>query len=347
MSKSINRPLFNLSKRELNLVCNIHHVDINKFKPLDLYVDDLLSAIFNNRQNVHNRVNLKNIHSHLGTNNIIIPRESPEYFKVMANAECLDRSHFEWINTNNNRLCNFLWAYVNSAKTRIYNKIIHSNLSLGDNKPQSINGHELHLPENAIIAESNSNEFYENNDFYTFDNIYRFNSSIPKSNDEIKDNVISYFDTWNVLLDGKAESIKTLENKWNFIKNNDDIEIWITLQELEKTNWAWSYIHKTKTPSWFINNGNTHDKRNGIIATFDLLHEYKYKRVLLKKNMQSAWSQKAYRDKNNGKKAVSIVLSEDIIKKLDFICQNTDRRKNEVVTRLIREEYEQIKKGGH
>ena len=62
--------------------------------------------------------------------------------------------------------------------------------------------------------------------------------------------------------------------------------------------------------------------------------------------MKSAWSQKAYRDKNNGKKAVSIVLSEDIIKKLDFICENTDRRKNEVVTRLIREEYDKIKKGG-
>jgi predicted transcriptional regulator len=53
------------------------------------------------------------------------------------------------------------------------------------------------------------------------------------------------------------------------------------------------------------------------------------------------------RNKNNGKRAVSIVLSEDIIKKLDFVCENTDRRKNEVVTRLIREEYDKIKKGGH
>jgi hypothetical protein len=347
MSKSINRPLLNLSKRELNLVCNIHHVDKNKFEPVKLHVDELLSAISENRQNLHGRVNLDRIHNELGSKNIIIPRESPEYFKVMVNAECLDRSHFEWINTNNYRLCNFLWAYVNSAKTRTYNKITHNNLSLGDNKPPSRNAHELYLPENAIIVENDLDEFDGNNIFHTLGNTFRFNYSIPKNNDEIKDNVISYFDTWNVLLDEKAENIKFLENKWNFIKNSDDIEVWITLQELEKSNWAWSYIHKTKVPNWFINNGDKHDKRNGIIATFDLLHEYKYKRALLKKSMKSAWSQKAYRDKNNGKKAVSIVLSEDIIKKLDFICENTDRRKNEVVTRLIREEYEQIKKGGH
>ena len=95
-----------------------------------------------------------------------------------------------------------------------------------------------------------------------------------------------------------------------------------------------------------MNDAHKLDKLHGVITTFDLLNEYQDKRALLKTNMKSAWSQKAYRDKNNGKKAVSIVLPEDIIKMLDGICVKTDRRKNEVITRLIREEYDKQKNSG-
>jgi len=41
------------------------------------------------------------------------------------------------------------------------------------------------------------------------------------------------------------------------------------------------------------------------------------------------------------------VLPEKTISMLDEICIKTDRRKNEVIIRLIQAEYEQIKKGGH
>jgi len=138
-----------------------------------------------------------------------------------------------------------------------------------------------------------------------------------------------------------------VENRWANARNIDDIDGWITNKDTDKANWAWSYIHKEGVPDWFINDGHRLDKLHGVVTTFDLLNEYPDKKALLKKNMKSAWSQKAYRDKNNNKKAVSIVLHEDSIKELDFICKENGRRKNEVITRLIREEHGKIKKGGH
>ena len=142
----------------------------------------------------------------------------------------------------------------------------------------------------------------------------------------------------------KGKIINELERKWITYSEKKDVDKWINK---ENQAWAWNYIYANSNPVWFYDNGQFNNLQDGIVTTFDLLNEIPDSRQLLLKNMKSAWSQKAYRDKNNGKKAVSIVLSEDIIKKLDFICENTDRRKNEVVTRLIREEYEKIKEGGH
>ncbi|MGL6535209.1 hypothetical protein ACSZN5_20620 [Aeromonas caviae] len=116
------------------------------------------------------------------------------------------------------------------------------------------------------------------------------------------------------------------------------------------SKWAWSYLFENpKTgnnnpPIWFINRDNSSATKDCIVTLFDLLNEVPPARELTLRKMKSAWSQKSFRDKNNGKKSVSVVLPEKIISMLDEICMKTDRRKNEVIIRLIRDEYEKISK---
>ncbi|MGY3961268.1 ribbon-helix-helix domain-containing protein [Aeromonas popoffii] len=236
------------------------------------------------------------------------------------NFECMELSNFDWIDTENERLCDYIWSYVRILKpsTPHYNFYI--------DKADIFNtGKGLNLTSN-YLSEINKTPL------------------LPKDNKAKKASIICFFDLLNNEPKIKNTMLNTLKEKWIFVSKIRDVVQWVDSNNKE---WAWNYLYKGSNPIWFIENGHQKNHLNGIITTFDLLNDAEDRRELLLAKMKSAWSQKTYRDKNNGKKSVSIVLSEDIIKRLDFICETTDRRKNEVVTRLIREEYEQIKKGGH
>ncbi|MGL6574766.1 hypothetical protein ACSZOD_16835 [Aeromonas hydrophila] len=156
--------------------------------------------------------------------------------------------------------------------------------------------------------------------FYEIANI----ESLPKDNKTRKENIIEFFDLIDRNTLQKKELLDKLKLKWMRCTEKNEVFNWTNKNNQQ---WAWHYLFKDNAPIWFINNNQPDNYLNGVVATFDLLNDDPDKRELLISKMKSAWSQKAYRDKNNGKKAVSIVLSEDIIKKLDLICENTDRRK--------------------
>ncbi|QJT18058.1 hypothetical protein E5E96_12670 [Aeromonas sp. 1805] len=236
------------------------------------------------------------------------------------NFECMEINNFDWIDTENERLCDYIWSYIRilKASTPHYNIYIDKADILNTGKGQN----------------STDNSLFE---------IMKI-PLLPKDSKAKKASIICFFDLLDHEPKIKIAILNTLKEKWIFVSKIRDVVQWADSNNKE---WAWNYLYKGSNPMWFVENGHPKNHLNGIITTFDLLNDSEDRRELLLAKMKSAWSQKAYRDKNNGKKSVSIVLSEDIIKKLDFICQNTDRRKNEVVTRLIREEYEQIKKGGH
>ena len=236
--------------------------------------------------------------------------------------ECIDISLFDWIDTKNNRLCIYVWSYI-----RLLNKSSFRNVQ----GTASLNRSDIL---NTKAQSLGGQHFYEE-----IVNI----ESLPKDNKARKESIIDFFDLVNFNVLQKKRLLAQLKLKWMHSTDKNDIFNWANKNNQQ---WAWNYLFKDSHPIWFINNNQPDNYLNGIVTTFDLLNDDPDKRELLISKMKSAWSQKAYRDKNNGKKAVSIVLSEDIIKKLDFICENTDRRKNEIVTRLIREEYDKIKEGG-
>ena len=158
---------------------------------------------------------------------------------------------------------------------------------------------------------------------------------------------MSFFDVLNFTHEQKIKDIAILKIKWQAASQKIDVESWIDKCD---DKWAWRYLFENiktgsnRPPIWFINKDNSSTLKDCIITLFDLLNEIPPARELMFRKMKSAWAQKSFRDKNNGKRSVSVVLPEKIINMLDEICMQTDRRKNEVIIRLIHEEYGKTKK---
>lgn len=302
----------NLDQRVVRFISKLLGLSINPISTKSI----ILEMINKNKKHIFNRLSFNS----LGLNKDSDIDEA-RIINWVSN-ECIDISLFDWIDTKNNRLCIYAWSYIRVLNESSFNNILGTP-SL--NRSDILNTKALSLGGQC---------FYER---LTIE-------SLPKDNKTRKENIIEFFDLINFNVLQKKELLAQLKLKWMHSTEKNDIFNWANKNNQQ---WAWNYLFKDSHPIWFINNNQPDNYLNGIVTTFDLLNDDPDKRELLISKMKSAWAQKAYRDKNNGKKSVSIVLSEDIIKKLDFICENTDRRKNEVVTRLIREEYDKIKKGGH
>lgn len=302
---------FGFNVREMKFISKILNLDIKQADDETVVWNTLIenATVITNRISFQKTGNIKDINKTTLIN--------------LVRYECIALSCFDWIDIKNDRLCNYIWSYIRVLKTT-----------------WSFNG-----AQDILI---NKDDILNTNKYYTLGNncIYETLSleSLPKDSKTKKQTTIEFFDLLDTSSEIKCNIVNALKIKWMRVSENNDVVRWATTNN---QLWAWNYLYQSKNPLWFIENDNPNNYLDGLITTFDLLNDAEDKRALLLSKMKSAWSQKSYRDKNNGKKAVSIVLSEDIIKKLDFICENTDRRKNEVVTRLIREEHDKIKKGGH
>lgn len=321
-----------LSSRELKFLAYV--LDEEEHVLVKNNSQEYISEIFNDFRRQHLNPALRKTIPHTGHLNVFEEFRHKKCDSENNNAAhrfvrlfCMDIDSFEWVDTKNPRLCNFVWSYI--------------RLIINDRN--EMNPYTLNIKKETIIPSSTSNNGGFLHDRTLYQNL-QFDTSPPNSESK-KNIIINYF---NFLCDTKQHKERILEkikSKWSECSKRMDVKSWLDINNNEL--WTWNYLHKGINPSWFVVHDKKTDHVNGVITTFDLLNDIPDTRELLLTRMRLAWSQKAYRDKNNGKKTVSIVLSEDIINKLDFICGNTDRRKNEVVTRLIRDEYDKVKKGGH
>lgn len=302
---------FGFNAREMKFISKLLNIDINM-------ADDentVWKRILENSTSIANRISFQKVGGIQEINKTILIN--------LVRYECIAPSYFDWIDTKNDRLCNYIWSYIRVLKTTLQ---FNGAQDISINKDDILSTNKFHIIGNDCAYEALNLEL------------------LPKDSKTKKQTIIEFFDLLNTSSEIKCSILQVLKIKWMRTSENNDVVRWATTNN---QLWAWNYLYHDKNPLWFIENDSSNNYLDGLITTFDLLNDAEDKRALLLSKMKSAWSQKSYRDKNNGKKSVSIVLSEDIIKKLDFICKNTDRRKNEVVTRLILEEHDKIKKGGH
>ncbi|HAU4896995.1 TPA: hypothetical protein F3L05_04760 [Aeromonas hydrophila] len=311
-------PPISLSKRERDFCLRL----LNKDTSLPVSNDELITYLSNNSSILKKRVNCK-LGSPLSTfDGKAVP---PELIIESIKSECISETNFSWIDIKNDRLCDFVWSYIRSLTK--YPVVSPSTIDVG----VRIDG-----------------AFEATDRIYVY-NIWN-NDPCPTDNVSKKKCIISFFDILDTTNIQKTSDLEILKEKWRIVSQKMDVKAW-----MEKCDhgWAWSYLFENiktgnnRPPIWFINKDNSSAIKDCIITLFDLLNEIPPARELMLRKMKSAWSQKHFRDKNNGKKSVSVVLPEKTISMLDDICMKTDRRKNEVIIRLIQEEYEKIKKGGH
>ena len=311
-------PSMSLSKRERELSLRLLNAEIS----LSISDEDLVSHLSNNCSIFIKRANC-GIDSPL--NSLGGKPASQELIIKSIKSECINETNFSWIDTKNDRLCNYIWAYIRSLTT--YPVLSPSTMDIG-------------VRIDGAFDAPNTLHMY---------NIFNLDLS-PTNNASKKNCIISFFDIINTTNKQKVIDVAILKNKWQIASQKIDVKLWVDKCDNE---WAWSYLFENiktgsnRPPVWFINRDNSSTIQDCIITLFDLLNEIPPARELMLRKMKSAWSQKSFRDKNNGKKSVSVVLPEKTISMLDEICIKTDRRKNEVIIRLIQTEYEQIKKGGH
>lgn len=312
------KPTIFLSKREREFVLRLLNEDVSS----PVTDEEIISHLSNNISILTNRANC-NIGSPLMCfEGDVAPRKS---IIESIKSECINETNFSWVDTKNDRLCNYVWAYIRSLTT-----------------------YPVGSPSAMDIGVRIDGAFDVSNTLHMY-NIFNLDLS-PTNNASKKNCIISFFDIINTTNEQKTIDVAILKNKWQIASQKIDVKLWVDKCDNE---WAWSYLFENiktgsnRPPVWFINRDNSSTIQDCIITLFDLLNEIPPARELMLRKMKSAWSQKSFRDKNNGKKSVSVVLPEKTISMLDEIFIKTDRRKNEVIIRLIQAEYEQIKKGGH
>ena len=309
------KPTISLSKREREFTLRL----LNKGVSLPVTDEEIISYLSNNSSILINRANcglgspLKNFEGNIAPRELIISS---------IKSECINETNFSWIDTKNDRLCNYVWSYIRSLTK--YPVLSPSTMDVG----VGIDG--------AFEATGDSHVY----DIWNLD-------PCPTNNVSKKNCIISFFDILNATNMQKTSDLQILKEKWRVVSQKMDVKAWV---EKCDHDWAWSYLFENiktgnnRPPIWFVNRDNSSAIKDCIITLFDLLNEIPPARELMLRKMKSAWSQKSFRDKNNGKKSVSVVLPEKIISMLDEICMKTDRRKNEVIIRLIRDEYEKTSK---
>ena len=186
---------------------------------------------------------------------------------------------------------------------------------------------------NYRIRTINTNEINLDRNHNTY--IERYNS------------LIKLFNKLNISKEKKIELINELKEIWS-----DDIVKYIKIKDLINENnttqiiWAYKYIEKTfnkRLNSDIFNIDNDDDYYHIIICYFDSI-ENSYEKNDKFTSLKNAWSQKKYRDDNNGKKSYNFNMSIDITKKLDILSIKSNRSKSYIIEELINSEYMKLKK---
>ncbi|MEC6832290.1 hypothetical protein VXS06_11005 [Photobacterium toruni] len=186
---------------------------------------------------------------------------------------------------------------------------------------------------NYRLRTINTNEIYLDRNPNTY--IERYNS------------LIKLFNKLNISKEKKIEFINELKEIWS-----DDIVKYIKIKDLINENnttqiiWAYKYIEKTfnkRLNKDIFNIDNDDDYYHIIICYFDSI-ENSYEKNDKFTSLKNAWSQKKYRDDNNGKKSYNFNMSIDITKKLDILSLKSNRSKSYIIEELINSEYMKLKK---
>ncbi len=244
----------------------------------------------------------------------------------MFNEHCLGTKNFDWIDPDNERLCNFVWSYLRVATKGRRDGILRCNQSL-------------------IIDDKNKLMVDVLPSLGLNESVY-FDLKLPvhlTNSREKRECIIYFFDLWMVSRQDKERQLQYFVNVWGEIKNKSKMEDWLIKNE-GVAEWAWNYTFKTylafTAPAWLDLSGvNKNDKaKQAMITLYDLL-SIDHRTILMASIRKSGTVQKN-RINSENRKSMSIPLSEERKEMLKRIAKDSNRRIYQVVEDMIDQEYQ-------
>jgi hypothetical protein len=292
---------------------NIENMGKTSYNPKYDTIEEYLSVITEEITKIANAKNSDEINKHKYKYNFINGMINE------FNENQLSTSELIWLSEKNERLCNWAWCFINTYIDRKNTFIDY----IDPNKLERYKAIDLiqHL---------------------SIEPIKKDHSNCQQRIEAIK---LSFK---NGTADKKEqqEIIKLIIKLWENVSKFEIINEWLDTSNPKQINWTWSYLNNEKNRRTFrswtpIKN---EDKAAAIIAAVDVgMFENQDRTELVLFNMKKAWSQKKFRDKNDGKKVCSMYMDVETKTKLNSLAKLKGLKLNETIEQLIQNEFEKLK----
>lgn len=297
--------------------------------------------------------------------------------KAACQRDLLTNDELQWIDKSSKRLCYWIWCYIrlachkkgsnpwgtinrdelwsfpppSEASTRLPNIWEEPNSgSWGNLNRGELWTNSWNSP--STIANNDQPPTQRPNDppALNLDNWGQFERPYellnlkqnPASNSERYELIIDFFDRYNISRDLKEEWLESLKQQWIELRSLERFS-WLDPKNSDQAEWAWSYLQNnshTTIPLWYIPTPLTPKEACfSTITAFDIWDAPTDTKMLFMIKMKKAWSQKKHRDKMDGKKPVSIVMSTESKYKLDKLADKLGKKRNETIEWLIHQEF--------
>lgn len=161
---------------------------------------------------------------------------------------------------------------------------------------------------------------------------------------QLKDTIKSYFDKLDIPQGVKELLIDHIRTDW--FNQNTDWLFWIENKNKAQVDWAVKYMrdHFKSDDNNMLYYYYPSSALNRIYGFFDIILTSNESRELFIIKMKKAWAQSRYRESVKDKKVINTYVSNDVKEKLKEIVRISNKKTTEVISDLIRREYDRLKK---
>lgn len=161
---------------------------------------------------------------------------------------------------------------------------------------------------------------------------------------QLKDTIKSYFDRLDIPQGVKELLIDHIRTDW--FNQNTDWLFWIENKNKAQVDWAVKYMrgHFKSDDNNMLYYYYPSSALNRIYGFFDIILTSNESRELFIIKMKKAWAQSRYRESIKDKKVINTYVSNDVKEKLKEIVRISNKKTTEIISDLIRKEYDRLKK---
>lgn len=257
----------------------------------------------------------------------------------------LPLNEFEWIDFNDERLCYFVWLYVNKfpplqPQVNTYAQPVQQVHPL--NSPLNHFNTGAQVPQQSALS---TNFFPPLSALPPVNNANNIVTNPTNSASRVKE-VIRKFDVELFANhDFKKQYIERVKNNWSECLLYKRDHRWIDRTNETQITWAWEHL-PARLFSFFQQPTSIDEQYLAIVGAIDTWSGHPADLAQIIDKAKRAWSQKKHRDKRGDKKAYSFVISQEAKSNLDAIARLTEKKLSDVIEEVIYKEVERLKAVG-